>query len=184
MQHMGVSVIVLNGGSSAGKSTIARSLQTEFRDAWLTFGVDILIEAMPSDLSSTEDGIAFHPDGTVSPGAQFRALEAAWMEGIAAMAKAGARIIIDDVFLSGAAAQGRWRTALRGLNVLWVGVRCEAEVAESREATRDDRIVGMARSQALIVHEGIDSDMVVDTTSTAAATCAQEIAALVAVASD
>ncbi|MDA8344179.1 MAG: chloramphenicol phosphotransferase CPT [Thermaerobacter sp.] len=183
MHRMSISLIVLNGGSSSGKSTIARSLQTELRDAWLTFGVDTLISAMPSALNATEEGIAFHPDGTITPGAQFRELEAAWMEGIAAMARAGARIIIDDVFLSGPAAQQRWRAALRGLNVLWVGVRCEVGVAEAREAARGDRIVGMARSQALIVHEGIDYDMVVDTTSTDAAACAQEIAARVVEAS-
>ena len=101
------------------------------------------------------------------------------MEGIAAMARAGARIIIDDVFLSGSAAQGRWRAALRGLNVLWVGVRCEVGVAEARESARGDRIFGMARSQALIVHEGIDYDVVVDTTSNEVAACAHEIAARV-----
>lgn len=180
---MGISVIVLNGASSSGKSAIARALQTELREPWLTFGVDTLIEAMPSTMASTEDGIAFHPDGTVSPGTRFRELEAAWMEGIAAMARAGARVIIDDVFLSGPAAQGRWRATLSGLNVLWVGVHCEVRVAEAREAARGDRIIGMARSQARIVHEGIDYDLVVDTTSTDAAACAQEIAARVAGAS-
>ncbi len=138
---------------------------------------------MPSALSTTEEGIAFHSGGTVTPGAQFRELEAAWMVGMAAMARAGARIIIEDVFLSGPAAQQRWRAALRDLNCLWVGVRCEAEVAEAREAARGDRIVGMARSQALIIHEGVAYDMVGDTTDQDAGTCAREIAARVVQAS-
>ncbi|EQD37223.1 Chloramphenicol phosphotransferase-like protein, partial [mine drainage metagenome] len=47
-----------------------------------------------------------------------------------------------------------------------------------REFARRDRIVGMARLQALTVHEGIDYDMEVDTTSKDAATCAREIARL------
>jgi len=42
-----------------------------------------------------------------SPIAGFRVLEDAWMEGVAAMARAGARIIIDDAFLGGAASQQR-----------------------------------------------------------------------------
>ena len=40
-------VIVLNGGSSSGKSSIARALQEILPTAWLTFGVDVLVEALP-----------------------------------------------------------------------------------------------------------------------------------------
>ena len=39
-------VIVLNGGSSSGKSGIARCLQAVLPDTWLTFGTDTLVEAM------------------------------------------------------------------------------------------------------------------------------------------
>jgi len=42
------------------------------------------------------------------------------MTGLAAMAKTGARIIIDDVFLSGGASQEPTRRALQDLEVLWV----------------------------------------------------------------
>ena len=45
------------------------------------------------------------------------------------MARAGARIIVDEVFLGGPASQQRWKNALGTLPVLWVGVRCEREVA-------------------------------------------------------
>jgi len=38
---------VLNGGSSSGKSGIARCLQAILPDPWLAFGVDTLIQAMP-----------------------------------------------------------------------------------------------------------------------------------------
>ena len=50
-------------------------------------------------------GIDFAPDGAVIFGPQFRALEAAWIAGVAAMANAGARVIVDEVFLGGAASQ-------------------------------------------------------------------------------
>ncbi len=64
------------------------------------------------------------------------------------MAKAGARIIIDDVFLSGAASQERTRTHLAGLEVLWVGVRCDPVIAAGREVARGDRVTGMAATLA------------------------------------
>jgi chloramphenicol 3-O phosphotransferase len=171
-----IQVIVLNGGSSSGKSTIARSLQSVLPEPWLTFGTDSLVEAMPPSLEG-EGGVEFRPDGQVVVGAEFRALEAAWIAGIAAMARAGARIIIDEVFLGGASSQRRWREALDGLGVLWVGVRCDAEVAARRELGRGDRIAGMAASQATVVHRGVGYDMEVDTTRTGAQECALAIGA-------
>ncbi|MER7503289.1 chloramphenicol phosphotransferase CPT [Nonomuraea pusilla] len=169
-------VIVLNGGSSAGKSELARKLQAVLPQPWLTFGVDSLIEAMPPSMQTSDDGIEFAPDGGVSVGAEFRTLEATWMEGIAAMARAGARIVIDDVFLGGAASQQRWRSALAGLDVLWVGVRCDAAVAARRETARADRVPGMAATQAELVHRGVVYDLEVDTTRADSAACAQTIA--------
>ncbi len=170
-------VIVLNGGSSSGKSGLARCLQAVLPDPWLTFGVDTLVEAMPAAMRSSETGIAFAPDGTVIVGPEFMTVQAAWTEGIAAMARAGARIIIDEVFLGGAASQQRWQRALDGLHVVWVGVRCESAVAEGREIARGDRVTGMAASQAELVHRGVTYDLEVDTTHTESMECARTIAA-------
>jgi chloramphenicol 3-O phosphotransferase len=93
------------------------------------------------------------------------------------MARTGARIVVDDVFLGGAASQQRWREALGDLPVLWVGVRCESRVAEGREIARGDRTTGMAAQQALKVHEGVTYDVEVDTTRTESLECARAIAA-------
>jgi len=172
-------VIVLNGGSSSGKSGIVRCLQAVLPDPWLAFGCDSLIEAMPSRMQASEAGIVLADDGGVSVGADFRALEAAWMDGIAAMARAGARIIIDDVFLGGAASQQRWQKALGDVAVLWVGVRCESAVAAGREVARGDRVQGMAASQADVVHQGVRYDLEVDTTRAESLACARAITAQV-----
>ena len=169
-----IQVIVLNGGSSSGKSRIARRLQEILPDPWLSLSVDTLVEAMPVSANT----IDFAPDGEVIIGPQFRGLEAAWMAGIAAMAHAGARVI-DDVFLGGAASQRRWRDALGTLDVLWVGVLCDSAVAQAREIARGDRIAGMAASQADVVHQGVGYDLQVDTTHTETLECARAIAARV-----
>ena len=168
---------MLNGGSSSGKSGIARCLQAVLPDPWLVFGVDTLIQAMPA--ASRLSGIEFAPDGAVIVKPEFRALEAAWIEGVAAMARAGAPIILDEAFLGGAASQQRWLTALGSLRVLWVGVRCDGAVAAAREIARGDRITGMAASQAELVHHGVRYDLQVDTTHTEALDCARAIAARV-----
>lgn len=166
-------VVVLNGGSSAGKSSIARALQRLLPDPWLTFGVDTLVDALPP----SGQAIAFHPDGSITLGPRFRELEEAWMQGVAAMVRAGARVILDEVFLGGGASQARWVKALDGLAVLWVGVRCDPEVAAAREAAREDRVTGMARKQAAAVHQGVTYDLEVDTAATDPDACARTIAA-------
>jgi chloramphenicol 3-O phosphotransferase len=175
-----IQVIVLNGGSSSGKSGLARCLQAILPDPWLTFGVDTLIHAMPPALTISRAGIDISRDGEVFVGPVFHALEYTWMAGIAAMARAGGRIIADEVFLGGAASQQRWREALAGLGVLWVGVRCEGDVAAGREAARADRVPGQARAQADLVHRGVSYDLEVNTAGTESMECARIIAARVA----
>jgi chloramphenicol 3-O phosphotransferase len=172
-----VQVIMLNGGSSSGKSGIARCLQAILPDPWLALGTDTLVEAMPAAMHASASGIQFAADGGIAVGPGFRALEAAWIAGVAAMARAGARVIVDEVFLGGAASQRRWLEAIDGLAVLWVGVRCDAAVAAGRETARGDRIAGMAAAQAELVHRGVAYDLEVDTTGRDALECARVIAA-------
>jgi chloramphenicol 3-O phosphotransferase len=174
-----VQVIVLNGGSSSGKSGIARCLQSLLPDPWLVMAIDSLIEAMPVSMQSSDGGIEFTAGGGVVIDPEFRAVEAAWMTGVAAMARAGAKVIIDDAFVGAAASQRRWREALGSLPVLWVGVRCDGQVAAGREIARGDRPAGMATTQAESVHVGVAYDLEVDTTHAEALDCAQIIAARV-----
>jgi len=186
---MPTQVIVLNGGSSSGKSTIARHLQDLLPDAWLTFGVDTLVDAMPERLrvsggggsggGAAADGIGFTEDGGVVTGDEFRRLDEAWTVGVAAMVRAGVPVVVDEVFLGGPHSQARWQAALAGLDVLWVAVRCDPDVAAAREAARGDRVTGMARLQAELVHRGVRYDMEVDTGRRDAAGCARDIAARV-----
>ncbi|HEY1619938.1 MAG TPA: AAA family ATPase [Streptosporangiaceae bacterium] len=174
-------VIVLNGGSSSGKTSIARCLQEILPRPWLRLSVDDLIEALPPSLTDfgSGSGVALGPAGEVSIGAGFREMEAAWMAGVAAMARAGAPVILDDVFLSGAAAQERTAAYLAGLRVLWAGVRCDPAVAVAREAARGDRVTGMAATQAVMVHTGVRYDVEVDSGRAGPLDCARAIAARV-----
>jgi chloramphenicol 3-O phosphotransferase len=171
-----VRVIVLNGASSSGKSGIARCLQAVLPEPWLTAGVDSFIETLPAALRASDAGIAIDDAGVVTVGADFQRLAAAWMAGVAATAHAGAPVIVDDVFLGGAASQQRWRDVLAGLDVLWVGVRCAPDVAAGREIARGDRVAGMHASQAGLVHQGVGYDVEVDTTDAEALDCARVIA--------
>jgi hypothetical protein len=50
-----IEVIVLNGASSSGKTTLAAALQDILEESWLVFGIDTLISALPLDLLEIHD---------------------------------------------------------------------------------------------------------------------------------
>ena len=177
MDGTAIRVIVLNGGSSSGKTSIARSLQAILPRPWLRFSVDDFVEALPPGLLVSGAGIEVGERGEVTVGEDFRELEAAWRTGLAAMARAGAGVILDDAFLGGAVSQQRVRAGLEGLTVLWVGVHCDPGIATGREVIRGDRVAGMAAMQAELVHRGVFYDIEVDTSHTEALDCARAIAA-------
>jgi len=142
---------------------------------WLFLGIDDLIRAMPDE--GIEDGSLLHvgETGEVEVGPGWRTLEASWYIGVAAIAASGTGVIVDEVFLDGRGGQERLRTAFGGLEVLWVGVRCDPAVTRAREALRPDRVAGMAESQAAIVHDDVVYDMIVDTSHASSESCAARI---------
>jgi chloramphenicol 3-O phosphotransferase len=156
--------IVLNGTSSAGKTSLARAVQDRLDGWWLLLGIDTLITAMPWRMFGTPDGHTINADGSIEIGPGWRLAHDRWRSSLGALVRAGANVILDEVFLEGAEDQARWRQTLDGLAVTWVGVQCDVEVAAAREAARGDRVPHIARFQAAVVHEGVDYDVVVDTT--------------------
>ena len=168
-------VILLNGASSAGKTSLARAIQDLMPETWITLGVDTLSAEMPPRLDGSPEGLLIHPGGRIDVGPAWTALESAWRRGVGAMARSGLRIVMDDVIFGGAAAQAEWNAALAGLAVLWVAVRCDPEVLTARELARGDRVVGMAARQAPFVHDGIAYDLEVDTSGRTTAACAAQI---------
>jgi len=148
----------------------------------MVLGVDDLVRALPGGDRELGDELSIRigPDGSVAVGEDFRRAEASWYQGLAAIGRAGTGLIVDEVFLGGQSSQKRLARAFDGLAVFWVGVHCAPEVAAAREVRRPDRAAGMALSQAESVHNGVRYDMVVDTTSASAQSCARAIAERVA----
>jgi chloramphenicol 3-O phosphotransferase len=142
---------------------------------WLLLGVDDLIRAMPDDQLEGGSLLQIGETGQVDVGPEWRDLEASWYLGLSAIAASGTGVIVDEVFLGGNQSQERLRAALGDLRVLWVGVKCDLDVARAREGLRPDRVPGMAESQAAVVHEGVVYDMTVDTSHASPELCAAEI---------
>jgi chloramphenicol 3-O phosphotransferase len=155
-------VLFLNGGSSAGKTTLGRTLQSGLPDPWLLLGIDQLMWALPPEMVNDPDGISVH-EGVITRGDRFMAIYDGFQLAVAALVRGGVNVILDDVMLDGATDQARWDVALQGLAVCWIGVRCAPGIAAEREAGRGTRLPGIARHQAEWVHQGVRYDVEVDT---------------------
>ena len=98
----------------------------------------------------------------IVPGPVGQRLAAGMRAAVAACARAGNDMVVDDVFVDPAWLDG-WRSELTGLECLLVGVVAPLAVLEERESARGNRIAGEARFQFDAIHSGIEYDVTVDT---------------------
>lgn len=196
MQKSGM-VIILNGASASGKSTLQKELQKLFPEPCLGLGLDkFFVDVMPERFvvgpRQPDDVPAdLVMEGTPSVDQEGNRLfvlhigkigdrvMSGMHHAIAAYARAGNNCIVDYI-----AYKTEWITdlvqALAGIPVYLVGVDCSLEELEKREKARGRSFVeGHARSHYVTVHEHMHNkyDVRVDTSTTSAADCAKQIMA-------
>jgi chloramphenicol 3-O phosphotransferase len=182
-------VVLLNGTSSAGKSSIARALQAIMDVPYLHTGIDHFLERVPPGFVVMSDGVdPAEAAGLLAViGAGPRLVEvrigpaglrllAGMYAAIAALARAGNHVVVDDVIHDRRVLRAMV-TALRDLPVLFVGVRLPLAVAEQRERDRGDRLPGGARTfyDQVRAHGLYDLDL--DATTATPEACAAQIKA-------
>jgi chloramphenicol 3-O phosphotransferase len=182
-----MTTIVLNGASSAGKSSIGRALQERWDGPLLLTGIDSFLAgwperyfAAPGEPASTGftivPGEGPAPSYVPSPGPDgrrlLRAAHRAWL----AIHESGLDQVVDHVLLDGASRAHALRV-LTGAAVHWVGVRCDLDELARREAARGDRFAGFAVGTAAVCHEAMTYEVEVDTTATSAEDAADRILA-------
>jgi len=173
-------IILLNGTSSAGKSTLARAVQNIATHPLLHIQMDAFLEMMPPRYANHEDAFQFIQSGDqgvpeieITTGPYGAKLMRAMRMSIAAIANARLSAIVDDVMLENDIEH--YQSVLSPYEVFVVKVDCELDEVEAREASRGDRMLGMARWQYPRVHRGVEYDLVVDTGKQTAAECADRI---------
>lgn len=173
-------IVLLNGVGSAGKSSIAKALQTIAREPYLHVQMDSFLEMLPDASWDHPDGITFEtvqeagkPSVIIRTGPVAARMLLGMRQAIAAMARQGNNLIVDDVLLDDD--KSGHASALAGLDVVRVGVFAPLEVLEAREAGRGDRLAGLARWQYDRVHSGMTYDLEVDSHRATPMECAQTI---------
>ena len=186
-------LIFLNGTSSAGKTTLALALQSRLSEPYLHIGLDQFRDGMPPryrGLNSPPDTSGFcglnvvpvEDQGKLVTRIRFGDMGLKMLAGMrramAAMAKVGNNVIIDDILMQEDFLDD-YLEVMQALPVYLVGVRCDLATVSKREARRPGRFPGTATYQYTRVHAHGDYDVEVDTAAFSPAKCADKVAGFV-----
>lgn len=170
-------IVLLNGVGSAGKSSIAKALQTLTNEPFLHIEMDAFLDMLPASSIGHPDGLVFeatqqdgHPSVVINSGPIAARAFRGMRHAVAAMAAQGNNLIVDEVLLGGKWAE--YAELLAPFEIFLVGVHAPLDVLESRERQRGDRLIGLARWQYDRVHKGMTYDLELDTSSASPMECA------------
>ena len=149
-------ILLLNGASSAGKSTLARALQARLPEPFWHWSIDHLLAsgALPRERIDS---------GEFAWAAMREAFFDGFHRSIPALASAGNDLIVEHI-VETAAWSRRLDELLAPFDVLRVGLRCPLPELERRERERGDRRAGSAREDDATTHGLVAYDLEVDTT--------------------
>ncbi len=163
-------LILLNGASSAGKSTLCRALQAQLEEPFLQFSLDFLMFGAPVLPRRQQEGGAF-AWAAMRP----RFFEG-YFNGLRGWLDAGNNLVVDFIIETPVHLR-QLVERLGGHDVFFVGVHCPPEELERREALRGDRPPGDARRDLETVHSFSPYDFEVDATRPAEENAARIIEA-------
>jgi chloramphenicol 3-O phosphotransferase len=184
-------IILINGPSSSGKTSVCRAIQDQSMEPYLTIGLDAFINLLPpryvGEGADAPQGFHFdiRRDGPVQtvevhtgPYA-LRVLQTG-VRVVRTLADDWSNVLVDEV-LYGDDLLKLYTQVLQKHSVYFIGIYCDSEEIERRERSRGDRLAGLARSHTHLVHGPTRHyDLTVDTTTTPPEQCAKIILQFVA----
>jgi chloramphenicol 3-O phosphotransferase len=163
-------VILLNGASSSGKSTLAKALQRALDEPFLYVSSDQFVAAgMLPERREASGPFAWWPQMRPRFFAGFHRC-------LPALADTGNDLIVEHVIEFPA-----WRVELSRLlahlDVFLVGVHCDLDELDRRERSRGDRRIGEGRGHVEkdLIHTFGPYDLEVDTTAGVSPTLAESV---------
>ena len=173
-------VIILNGSSSSGKSTLAAAIQQCSDTPFQHISLDQFRDGLPMSMrglnapenSPGAQGLNVVPELTdhgVRTHIRFGEHGKRVLEGmrrcVAIFAQMGLNVVVDDLFFEAEFLQ-QYRQLLDPASTWLVGVQCDPESLQQREQARLGRFPGTALAHMEQIHtHGTPYDLVIDTTS-------------------
>ena len=178
-------VLILNGPSSSGKTSIQKALQKKADRLFLRIGIDTFFDALlpEPDISRIQDerrldqvatngeyirGITYEKDALGAPSIPLHIGPAGdrvmkgMHQAIAGYAKSGNHLIVDYILYKPEYLDDLIRS-LQGQKVYWIGIFAPLELIEEREKTRGTSPVGHARSHYHSCHQNVSYDLMLNT---------------------
>lgn len=178
-------VIILNGGSSYGKTTLAKALQDLRPEPTLLMGIDLFWFTLPArqlDLDRVDPEYyrcemmqgPLGEEFVIRPGPLLTRLMKGRYQAIARFLDLGFHVIADDVIWERPWLEETLRI-LAPYRTFFIGVFCADAVSWQREVARGDRHPGWARGSGRAAHQDAIYDLTVDTSHQSAEHCARAI---------
>lgn len=155
-----MSLFVVHGASSAGRTTIAKALQTALGNQCVYVAIDGLWSGVPPRVSVGAKVFGHLTEVLFAQAAQWSQL--------------GYDVVVDTVFEDRANVATCARHVAPDSTYL-VAVMCSVEILEQRETARGNRRAGMARDQASRVHTHVAHDVSVDSGKLSPDECVEAI---------
>ena len=149
-------MVVLNGTSSSGKTTLARAFQEIAPSTYLNFSIDSILSALP--VSALER----ITKGEDISDIRLPELVGAYYACVRQLLALGHDLVIDHAVTARYHAE-HLVSAVDSHRVIVVGLESPAEVLVQRERERGDRRVGMAAAQQPRIHSWLSYDLTIDT---------------------
>lgn len=177
-------IVILNGAPRSGKSSIATEIQSTFEGVWMNLGVDQFMNMTPQRY---QPGIGLRPGGE-RPDLEplINVMYQAMYESVAIYSRYGLNVVVDvghhEGYSTSLGILPNCARILKGLPVLFVGVKCPIEnIMERRHETwkvgytEDGKIPRPISLWQELVHVPGIYDMTVDTSVLGPKDCANLI---------
>jgi chloramphenicol 3-O phosphotransferase len=180
-------IIILNGGSSYGKTSLAKVLQDLMPTPTLLMGIDLFWFTLPAkqlDLDQVDPqyyhweiiGEPGQEEFIIQPGPLLTQLMKGRYQAITHFLDLGFNVIADDVIWERPWLEDTLRI-LTPYRTFFIGVYCADTVSAKREHDRGDRHAGWARGSGHAAHKDAIYDLTIDTSYETPQECALEIKA-------
>ena len=149
-------IIYLHGATGSGKTSVAEALHERIDGFFLRFSLDTIWSGFPRNVIDTILA------GEAVSDVKCPGVGRAYVECVCALASLGFNLIIDDD-LPDRIVREHVLTRMEEHGVILVGLYCPLEELQRREPQRPDRAHGSVERDWAEIQQGLEYDLVVDT---------------------